>query len=159
MVSYLMKSQVKYFWYNRNLPFIRVINALQADVLLILEESVEFGLKAVESELGQNELNIATDEGSVACCRSVVAPVRVVHRPTSLAFMAHCASTRLKPASLSMSLFETLSVPTSERSYLAQITFTYDRMALLKDFVHTDQRLECLYFVIQDRLDTETRPE
>jgi hypothetical protein len=48
------------------LPLVRVVDALEADILLVLEETVEFGLQSVEAELRQDELNICADERTVS---------------------------------------------------------------------------------------------
>ena len=48
-------------------PFVWVINPLQCDVLLVFEETVEFWAKAVESELGKDELDVCPDQRTIAC--------------------------------------------------------------------------------------------
>lgn len=48
-------------------PFVRVVDALQGDVLLVFEQAVESGMVTVESKLGEDEFDIGTDEGAIAC--------------------------------------------------------------------------------------------
>ena len=47
------------------LPLIRIIDALQGDVFLVLEEAIEFRPKTVESKLRQQKLHICTNQRTI----------------------------------------------------------------------------------------------
>jgi hypothetical protein len=47
-------------------PFVGVVDGLEADVLLVLEGAVELGVGMVEGELGEDEVDVFVDQGTVA---------------------------------------------------------------------------------------------
>lgn len=52
-----------------NSPLIWIVDALERDVFLILEETVELRTKSVEAQFGKKELYVCSDQGSVAWTR------------------------------------------------------------------------------------------
>ncbi len=78
---------------SMNLPFVGIINILQADVFLVLEETVELWMMPVIAKLGQEERSIGFDEGSV-----------------TLSPISDRTTTCLQPAGLGVCLFESLAV-------------------------------------------------
>ena len=49
-----------------NGPFVWVVDASEGDILLVLEQTVEVWVVAVEAELGEEELDVGSDQGPVA---------------------------------------------------------------------------------------------
>jgi len=52
-------------------PFIRVIDSLERDILLVFEKAIELGAKAMESEFRQDERDVGSNEGRVTCTRQI----------------------------------------------------------------------------------------
>jgi malate synthase len=48
------------------LPFIGIVYALQCDVFIVIEQSIEFRTQTVKSELLKEELHIGPNERTVA---------------------------------------------------------------------------------------------
>lgn len=48
------------------IPFIGIVDASQADIFLVLKETIKFRVVTVEAKLGEEELNIGADEGAIA---------------------------------------------------------------------------------------------
>jgi hypothetical protein len=74
--------------------------------------------------------------------------------------MANCSGTSLEPARLSMCFLQSLMqimLATMYRLLVGEMT--YNGMSLLKDLMNSDQRLERLDLVIQNRLDPHATPE
>ena len=77
------------------LPLVRIINVLQTDILLILEETVEFRMMPVKAKFGEQKRSVCLDEGSITF-------TAIPNSPT----------TGLKPTCLGVRFFEgLLSVP------------------------------------------------
>ena len=47
--------------------FIRVVNAFEGDVFLVLEQAVELSVVAVEAELGEDQGDVGSYQRTVAC--------------------------------------------------------------------------------------------
>lgn len=78
------------------LPFIGVINSLQGDILLVLEQAIEFRPQTMESKLCQQKLYICADKRPVSCAdygRGILCGRREVPLPPSWPMVrAHVSS-------------------------------------------------------------------
>ena len=114
----------------------------------------------METQLGQQELDVGTDEWAVTC-NSLLAMSsigsRVQHTAPSC-ILASRTRACLEPAGLTMSLLQRLK-PMSVASRAQENIGAYVWVTLLENLVHGDKRLEGLDFVGQDRLHAQTRPE
>jgi hypothetical protein len=46
---------------NSLVSFVGIVDALEGDILLILEQAIEFRAETVEAKLGQNELDVCSN--------------------------------------------------------------------------------------------------
>ena len=71
-------------------PFVGIIDTLERDILLVLEQSIEFWSQAMESQFGQQELNVCSDQWSIAYLdqKGIIVSVML---PTSLCISSNCA--------------------------------------------------------------------
>ena len=114
----------------------------------------------METQLGQQELDVGTDEWAVTC-NSLLAISSIrsrVHHTASSCILASRTRARFQPASLTVSLLERLQ-PTSVASGAQENIRAYVRVTLLENLMHGDKRLERLHFIGQDGLHAQTRPE
>ena len=99
---------------TQSVPFVRVVDAAEGDVLLVFEEAVEVRVHAVELELGEDEGHVGADEGPVAC-QAVSARARGLEprsrKRTSRDVSPDGTRTRLEPSRLVLPFLETLQSP------------------------------------------------
>ena len=47
-------------------PLVGIVYILETDIFLVLEKPIELGMVSVETELGQDETHVSTDERSIS---------------------------------------------------------------------------------------------
>lgn len=162
-----------------NSPLVGIVDSSQRDILLVLKETVEVRVVSVESKLGEEELNVGPDEGTVACQPIRRAPVstqardkRVLksRRRTLCTICSDRSAARLEPAGLPVRILQRLQ-KRSHKMESVRISRepgeveTNDGVTLLQQLVDEDQALERLDLICQHRLnpdrvpDRHTRPE
>lgn len=93
---------------NRLVTLIGVVDSLQTEVLFVLERAVEFGVLLVERKLGQEVIDVFSNQGAVS----------------SHSLSAHSAVQAVDPASLSHSLPQSIGMPFLE-------DFVYSNQSLI----------------------------